>query len=227
MISIFLAGAFFVGIHLLVAGTSVRDRLVGVLGERGYLAGFALASIVGISWLCRAWAKAPPEAPLWFVPSLRMVALVLMFFAFQLVVVGLTTQSPTATGGEGVLDAEEPARGILRVTRHPFLWGVALWGLCHLLVNPDPPSLLFFGAFLVLALIGPSSIDAKRKRKYGERWDRFAAVTSNVPFAAILSGRNRFRPGELGVYRIALGAALFLLLLGFHARLFDANPLPI
>jgi uncharacterized membrane protein len=35
-----------------------------------------------------------------------------------------------------------------------------------------------------LALLGPLSIDAKRKRKMGERWLAFAAQTSNVPFAA-------------------------------------------
>jgi uncharacterized membrane protein len=157
----------------------------------------------------------------------RPVVLGLMFFAFQFAVIGLTTPSPTATGGEKTLDADEPARGILRVTRHPFLWGVAIWGFCHLLVNADPPALLFFGALLVLALVGPESIDRKRRRKYGERWSRFEAVTSNIPFAAIATGRNRLVLGEFGAFRIALGVGLYLLLLGLHARLFGANPLPL
>ena len=34
MTTIFLAALFFVGVHLLVAGTTFRDRLVGILGER-------------------------------------------------------------------------------------------------------------------------------------------------------------------------------------------------
>jgi uncharacterized membrane protein len=226
VISILLAGAFFVGVHLLVAGTSVRERIVAVLGERGYLGAFSLTALVGIVWLCWSWSVAELVAPIWSLPSARPVVLVLMFFAFQFVVVGLTTPSPTATGGEATLDADEPARGILRVTRHPFLWGVALWGFCHLLVNPDPPSLLFFGALLALAVVGPESIDRKRRRKYGERWRHFEEVTSSVPFVAIASGRNRLKLGELGAFRIALGAGLFLLLLGLHARLFGANPLP-
>jgi uncharacterized membrane protein len=226
VISILLAGFFFVGIHLLVAGTSVRDRAVSILGERGYQGAFSVASLVGIIWLCRAWAGAAPLAAVWTLPALRPLVLVLMFFAFLFVAVGLTTPSPTATGGERTLDSEEPARGILRITRHPFLWGVALWGFCHLLMNADPPSLLFFGALLALALIGPNSIDRKRRRKFGERWQRFEDVTSNVPFVAIAQRRNHFRLGELGIFRVLLGTALYLLLLGFHARLFGANPLP-
>ena len=221
---IFLAALFFVGIHLFVAGTSVRDRLVGRLGERGYLGLFSLLSFLGIAWLCAAWARTVPAAPLWNGAVLRPVVLVVMFFAFQLVAIGLTTPSPTATGGERVLESEEPARGILRVTRHPFLWGVTLWGLCHVLVNPDPPALLFFGAFLLLALSGPFSIDAKRRRRFGERWDRFAAVTSNLPFGAIASGRNRLALGELGAWRVALGVALYAGLLFLHPMLFGVSP---
>jgi uncharacterized membrane protein len=220
MLSILLAGIFFVGIHLLIAGTPLRDKLVGVLGERGYLGLFSLLSLSGIVWLCWAWSASSLETPWWSTSALRPLVLVAMFFAFQLVVVGLTTKSPTATGGEGMLESEEPATGILRITRHPFLWGVALWGLCHLLVNPDPPAFLFFGALLVLAVLGPRSIDAKRARKHGEAWTRFAAVTSNLPFAAIAGGRNQLVLGELGVWRIAAGVALYAIFLVLHPWLF-------
>ncbi len=224
MSSIVLAGAFFVGIHLFVAGTSLRDRLVARLGERAYLGLFSLLSLAGIVWLCAAWAGTAPAAPLWSGAALRPIVLVVMFVAFQLVAIGLTTPSPTATGGEGALDAEQPARGILRITRHPFLWGVTLWGLCHFLVNPDPPALLFFGSFLLLALVGPFSIDAKRRRRYGERWDRFARVTSSFPFAAIAAGRNHLALGELGAWRVALGAVLYGAFLFVHPILFGVSP---
>ena len=127
---------------------------------------------------------------------------------------------------KGVLDSDEPAVGMLRVTRHPFLWGVALWGACHFLANPDAPSLLFFGSLLTLAVLGPLSIDAKRRRVHGGRWERFAAVTSNVPFAAIAGGRNRFVAREVGVWRIALGAVLYGVFLAIHPWLFGASPLP-
>ena len=223
MLPILLAGIFFVGIHLLIAGTSFRERAVAVLGERGYLGLFSLLSLGGIIWLSRAWSAAPPQAPWWDASGMRPLILILMFVAFQFVAIGLTTRSPTATGGEAVLQSAEPATGILRITRHPFLWGVAIWGLGHLLVNPDLPAFLFFGALLVLAVLGPRSIDAKRARKHGEAWTRFAAVSSNLPFAAIASGRNRLVVSELGAWRIALGAALYAALLWLHPLLFGAS----
>jgi uncharacterized membrane protein len=99
---------------------------------------------------------------------------------------------------------------MLRITRHPFLWGVAIWSAFHLLANGDEASAIFFGSFLVLSLAGTSSIDAKRKRKAPEDWNRFAAVTSNVPFAAILAGRNRLSIGELMTWRQLVAIAVFL-----------------
>src|SRR5262249_26116361 len=39
-----------------------------------------------------------------------------------------------------------------------------------------------------------AAIDAKRRRSFGEQWMQFAAVTSNVPFAAIVAGKNRLGP---------------------------------
>jgi uncharacterized membrane protein len=222
-----LACVYFVGVHLLIAGTTVRDRIASRVGEQGYLGIFSLLSLVGIVWMCVAWSRAEPMAPLWSLPSLRPAVLVVMFFAFQLAAIGLTTRSPTATGGEKALEAEEPAHGILRVTRHPFLWGVTLWAACHLALNADPPSLAFFGALLTLGLTGPPSIDRKRARKLGDSWQRFAEVTSNVPFAAIATGRNQLRLGELGLIRIAIATALYAVFLGFHARLFGANPFPV
>ncbi len=226
MLWILLAGIFFVGIHLLIAGTTVRDRLVARLGEQAYMGLFSLLSIGGLVWLCWAWSASDPAAPWWSWLSLKPVVWVGMFLAFQLAAIGLTTRSPTAAGGEALLRSDEPATGILRITRHPFLWGVALWGGVHLLVNPDGPAFLFFGALLSLALLGPRSIDAKRARRHGEAWERFAAKTSNLPFAAIVAGRNRLVVGELGAWRVALGLALYLgFLFGLHPLLFGVPAL--
>lgn len=223
MISILAAAALFVGVHLLIAGTGLRDRLVRVLGEQAYLGVFSLLALGSMIWLCLSWAGAPSAAPSWNAALLRPAMPVLMLVAFLFAAIGLTTPSPTAAGGEASLEADEPAKGILRVTRHPFLWGVVLWGACHLALNSDVPSLLFFGALLLLALLGPFSIDAKRRRKHGERWDRYAAVTSNVPFAAILAGRNRFVPRELATWRIALAIILYAGFLAGHPMLFGVS----
>jgi uncharacterized membrane protein len=121
------------------------------------------------------------------------------------------------------MKSDEPARGIIRVTRHPLMWGITLWGAAHLLARGDLASLVFFGGFVALAGIGTLLIDARKRASLGDDWKRFAAVTSNVPFGAIVGGRNRFVPGEIGWKRIGVGLALYALLLFAHPYLFGAR----
>jgi uncharacterized membrane protein len=204
----------------------LRGTIVGRIGERAYLGLFSLLSIGGLIWLVRAYAHAE-RISLWSPPpALRWAAPALVLVAFLFVVIGLTTPSPTATGGESRLDQAAPAQGILRVTRHPFLWGVALWATTHLALNGDSASLLLFGSLLLLALLGPLLIDAKRRRAYGPKWERFATVTSNVPFAAIAAGRNTLPRNEIGAWRLVVAVGAWVGMLAVHAWLFGVSALP-
>jgi len=150
-----------------------------------------------------------------------------MLFAFFFVVLAFTSPNPTAVGGGALLTEKEPAKGIQRITRHPFLWGVALWSLCHLVLNGDVASVIFFGSFLIVAIAGPFSIDRKRKKAFGEAWNRFAALTSNVPFMAIIQGRNSLKIGELGWWPPVVAMVFYGLFLYFHKILFGVSPLPM
>lgn len=218
-----LAAITFAAMHLLIAGTRLRDVLVAKLGERGYRGAFSLASIGALWWLIAAWVavRVPQLTPL---PGLRGIAVVAMLLAFALVVLGLTTFGPTAVGSEKLLDREDNVRGIHRVTRHPFLWGVALWAAVHLLFNPEPSSLWFFGCFLVVAAYGTVSIDGKRARLFGPRWAPYAAKTSNVPFRAIVQGRNRLALGEIRWWQWLAVLLAFGAFAHFHARFFALPP---
>jgi uncharacterized membrane protein len=224
MTSLIAASVFFLLIHFGVSGTRLRDVLVARLGEKVYRGAFAIASLVGIVWMGRAYARAP-TIDLWGqLVGLRPAAVALVFVAFLFIVIGLATPSPTRVGMESRLAQADIARGMVRITRHPFLWGVALWALVHLVVNGDLASLILFGSLLLLALGGTSSIDAKRRRNFGDQWNRFAQATSNVPFAAIFSGRNQLGAalGEIGVLRVVIAFAVYALVLIFHGRLFGA-----
>ena len=225
MSSLIAASAFFLLIHFGVSGTRLRDAVVARLGEGRYRAVFALASLVGLVWMSRAYGRAP-VVDLWGqLVGLRPLAFALVLVAFLFVGIGLATPSPTRVGMESKLaQGAGVARGIVRITRHPFLWGVALWAIVHLIVNGDLASVIFFGSLLLLALGGSASIDAKRRRTFGDAWNRFAQATSNVPFAAIAAGRNQLRPAlrEIGVLRPVIALAAFALLLALHGRLFGA-----
>jgi len=221
------AAAFFLAIHLLIAGTRLRDAIVGTIGEGPYMGLFSLASLGGIVWLILSYnaAFAAGGEMLWnFGPGVSHLGIIVVALAFLFVVSGLLTPNPSGVGQLAAV-AREPT-GILRITRHPFLWGVAIWAAFHVAANGDTASVLFFGTFLVLAVLGTFSIDAKRARKMGGAWAAFAGKTSNVPFAAILAGRNSLKLAEILTYRQLAALAAFLAFLFLHAWAFGASPFP-
>jgi uncharacterized membrane protein len=227
MASLLGAAIFFLGIHVLLAGTEVRWRIAAKTGEEVFQSIFGLLSLGGIIWLSRAYGQAE-YIELWGqVQSMRWLALLLMWPAFLLVGLAFTSPNPTAVRGGAWLKENEPAKGIERITRHPFLWGVVLWSVTHLIYNGDLASTIFFSTFLVLALRGPFSIDRKRKRIHGADWERFAAATSNLPFLAIAQGRNKFVFSEIGWWPILLITVLYAVFLHFHKTLFGVSPLPM
>jgi uncharacterized membrane protein len=230
MTNLIAAAAAFVLIHLFISGTRARDALTGAIGEGPYMGLFSLASIACLVWLGAAFGtanRASANAVMWTSsPLTKDIQLVAQFVAFLLAVPGLTTPNPTSVRQQGVLDRPDAIKGMLRVTRHPFLWGVAIWAGGHLLVNGSIAALVLFGSLMLLALFGTTSIDAKRKRALGESWDAFAARTSNVPFAAILARRQRLDVAEIGWWRIVLAIAIWAGVLAIHRWAFRVSPLP-
>ena len=226
MASLVAASAFFLLIHFGVSGTRLRDALVARTGEGAYRGAFSLASVVGLVWMARAYDRAP-AIELWGVPLLlRPAAFVVVFVAMLFIVMGLAAPGPTTLGMEGKLaQGAASVRGITRITRHPFLWGVALWALAHLIMNGDLASLILFGSLLLLALAGTALIDAKRRRRFGDQWQRFAAITSNLPFAAIAAGTNQLAPAlrEIGLVRALIAIAVYALLFALHGPMIGAR----
>lgn len=231
MANLTLAALVFILIHLLVSGTRLRDSLTGKMGERAYMGAFAFASIAIVVWMSFAYARIKNSAEnvvYWATtPDLKWAQLGLMLIAFFFVVAGQMTKNPTSVRQEGALDNPDVVQGMLRITRHPFLTGAAIWAGGHMMVNGDRASLTFFAPFLVLGLLGPSSTDAKRRRKLGEeRWAPFARQTSAFPFAAIVAGRQKLVLREIGWKRTLVSLIVWAVLIGVHPLLFGVSPLP-
>ena len=222
MTQLIAASLAFLATHY-IASTRLRDVLVAVMG-RAYLAFYSLIAFATLGWMIYAFYHAP-FVNLWYAVALRAVPLFIMPFALILAFCAVATPNPSAVGQERLLKSGEPARGILRVTRHPLMWGFGLFALSHIVARGDAAAVIFFGTFAVLAFSGTLLIDRRKAASAGEAWRHFAAVTSNVPFAAIAAGRNHFRPAEIGWWKILLGLAAYVLLLTFHHALFGAHAL--
>lgn len=214
-----MASGLFLLTHF-VASTALRPKLVATIGEGRYRGLFVLVAFATLGWMIWAYARAPTQALLW--APLRHLPLVVMPFSLILIVTALVRMNPTAVGAERMMKADEPARGMVRITRHPFMWGVMLWAAAHILANADAKSTVFFGAFLLLAALGTVLID-RRKRALAD-WPKFAGLTSNVPFVAVAQGRNRVAWHEIGWLRPAIGVALYGVLLVVHPWLFGVRP---
>jgi uncharacterized membrane protein len=215
---LWLATAAFLLTHF-VSSTPLRPALVGAMGEWPYRGLYSAVAGVTLAWMIWAYVQAPRTELLW--TPLRLLPLALMPFSLILVVTGYW-RNPSMVGAERLLKSDEPARGMIRITRHPLMWGIMLWAGAHILARADLKSIVFFGGFLALAALGTILMDA-RKRKDPD-FQRFAAVTSHVPFVAIAQGRNRLAWREIGWLRPAIGLALYLVLLAVHPWLFGARP---
>ena len=215
-----VATAVFLATHF-VPSTPLRPAIMRATGEKAYLGLYTLVAFVTIGWMIYAYNRAPIQ-PLW--PGLRLLPAIAMPFAFILIVCGVASRNPTAVGQDKALKGEEPARGILRITRHPVQWGILLWAAAHVLARGDLKALIFFGGFALLSALGMALIDSRKARSLGEDWKRYAGATSNVPFVAIAQGRNRFDAAEIGFAKPLAGLALYAVFLLAHAWLFGARP---
>ena len=217
MTSLLLASIAFLVTHF-VTSTPVRTRLVAALGEWNWRGLYSVVAFVTLGWMIWAFAVAPRET-LW--SGLRQFPSFVMPFAFVLAACGYRL-NPTAIGGEKLLKSDEPARGMIRLTRHPIMWAIILWSGAHVLARGDLASLIFFGTFFVTAALGTVSID--RRKASNPDWPRFAAVTSNIPLVAIAQRRNRVVWEEIGWMRPLTGLVLFIGFFHLHPWLFGVRP---
>ena len=221
---IWFAAAFWVGSHLLVSSTGLRGLLVRLVGEKVYLALYSVLAAFALVNLIMVYNGSPRFDYLWMPdPDLYWVTKICMPLAFILLVGGFMVRNPTNVGMsiDDPEDASRMATGVTRITRHPLQWAVILWATSHMVANGDLVSLAFFGSFLLLSLLGSFLMDAKKAATMGAGWQAYAAVTSNVPFVAVLSGRTGFPLKEF-IAPVIAGLVVHGLVYYFHEAITGA-----
>lgn len=212
-----LAMLAFLASHAIPARPRLRNAGIRALGIAGYHLAYSVLSVAVILWLAVTYAQAP-FVPLWDQePWMRWLPPLAMAPACLLIVTALSAPNPFSLGiGGSGFDPERP--GILRLTRHPLLWGLVLWAASHIIPNGDGAALVLFLPLLLLALAGPLLMERKRRRTLGP--DAFASLARHT-------GALRWRMlREIGAVRLGGAVVLYLALLYLHPTVIGVSPLP-
>jgi len=216
----------FIILHLVPALGSVRKRLISAGGKFGYIVGYSLLSVALLVWVGLAYGRADTDLIWSQEPWMRWVTIILMYPACALLVGALTQANPLSVGVKAAsFDPQKPA--IVSVTRHPLIWALILWSVAHMVPNGDTASLVLFGLFTALGLVGPKSLDLKKRRQLGEEaWTNLAGPTSSFPFLAVLSGRTKLDWRNIVLGPGLGGLVLYALLIGGHFEAIGVSPFP-
>ena len=227
MAELAFAAFIFALLHILPA-IKARGWLIRKIGDPAYMGLFSLASVLGLAWMIAAYKSAPGAESLWVTgETIRWLTVILMLFVFVLVVAGVTTRNPSMVMGEDALKSSKPWSGIFAITRHPLMWGIALWAILHLINRPDMVSLLFFGTLALLAIGGSKLQESRKRKELGAAWKAFEKQTSFVPFAGVIGGSIKLQIADIGGWRIAAATALWAVMLYAHGHILGVPALPL
>ena len=177
--SLIAASLAFVGTHFALSHP-LRTPLVGVLGAAGFAVLYSLVAAASMAWMVFAFVAADDTMRGgsgeigWILATLLTLPALLLFL-------GSLKGNPAlpAPGAEKLVQ-REPS-GVFAVTRHPMMWGFALWALSHIVLWWSLRTLVVALAILVLALFGARLQDRKKEALMGEAWKEWEAKTSYWP----------------------------------------------
>ncbi|MCF2514361.1 NnrU family protein [Sphingomonas sp. G124] len=178
-----LASATLVGTHFLLSHP-LRAPLVARLGEKGFTGLYSLVALVTFVWMIRAYGPASAEAPqpLWESGEAEWLAATLVMWLGSILFLGSLRRNPALPRPGRPIEKIDDPRGVYAITRHPMMWGFALWAAVHATVNPTKASLVLSSAIAILALGGAVMQDAKKARLLGEVWRDWQMRTNFLPF---------------------------------------------
>ena len=193
MTMLIVASVAFVGTHFLMSHP-LRAGLVKSLGEAGFTISYTIVSLLTFGWMIWAYPDATVESPaaLWDAGQAGfIVATVLMWLGAVLFMGSLRRNPALPRPGKRIEKIDEPS-GVFAITRHPMMWGFALWAIVHAIVNPTEASLVLSFAIAFLALVGAVLQDRKKAMLLGDLWREWLSKTSFMPYGRGLKSADAF-----------------------------------
>jgi uncharacterized membrane protein len=184
---VFLWAGFAVT-HIALSSLAVRRRLVARLGELPFQGLYSLVALAFFVPLVSVFfAHKHAGRWLWVLErgrALRWTLYAGMAVAFVLLLSSLVRPSPAA-----VVPGDPTPRGVYRLTRHPLVMALALFGALHVLPNGSTADVAFFGGFVAFGLVGAWHQDRRKLALGVPGFERFHAATPFLPF----TGRETLR----------------------------------
>jgi uncharacterized membrane protein len=175
---VIVATVAFVGTHFLMSHP-LRAAMVARFGAGGFQGVYSLVSFATFGWMVWTLREVGPEPFLWTAPDAFWIAASVIMLMASILLAGSLIGNPALPGMPG--GAGEP-RGVLAITRHPMMWGFALWALAHALVWPQPSVLVLCAGIALLALGGAAGQDAKKTKLQPDFWPVWRSKTGFIPF---------------------------------------------
>jgi len=200
-----LAAGSFVGTHFLLSHP-LRRPLVDRLGEGPFRGIYTLVSFATFGLTIWAYRSMGRQQPLWSVGEAGWIVATLLMWLGAILFAGSFIGNPALPGTRG--PRGRTASGVMAITRHPMMWGFAIWAVVHMMMVATRKALVLDFSILFLALVGSMMQDRKKQALLGEDWHDWSAQTAFFPFARGL--RNP------GLFAFATGTALFLIATWLH-----------
>jgi len=163
--------------------SGLSSALIDKIGLASYWTGLGAFALAGVALVLAGKAHAG-YMYVWLPPAwLQLFVLPLMFVAFVCIA------------------AEIVPSNLRRFTHRPFLWGVVLWAVTHLLVKGDLAAITMFGGFGLLALLEIGTVKPRGTQRSAQ-----ALPWTNESLT------------------VAVGGILFIMFFYLHADLFGASP---
>lgn len=211
IIELICASGFLLVSHF-VMSHPLRAAMVKALGDTGFQIAYSLVSLGALVWIYFAFTSAPAgdlpgsgEVGWMIATALTLPAMVL--FA------GSMMGNPALPTPKAAEQARAEPKGVFKVTRHPMMWGFALWGISHIVLHWSLRTTITALAITLLALVGAKMQDRKKQVLMGEAWQSWECRTSYWPrWSALLS---------VGAVPWILGLVFFALFSWLHLPIAD------
>ncbi len=192
-----LAIAAFIGSHFLLSHT-LRRWAVAEFGLKGFRMVYSVVAMALLMVILVAYHLSPSGPTLWSPDdlTLQVVFCVVGYFAVALFVASLFGNPGLVGANLNGLSTRQP-EGVYRITRHPMMFGIAIWCIVQVILLPSARNMISCGGFAVLALAGARLQDAKNSALSGREWSLWVTRTPFWPDVRRIGGLGMFWLGAV------------------------------